>query len=64
MAATREALEKAVFAEFATSTKWDGYKTLESLVDAGATLKSRTERDDFAHHLATAVLRAILESRD
>jgi hypothetical protein len=63
MAATREALEKAVFAEFATS-RWDGYKTLESLVDAGATLKNRTERDDFAHHIATAMLRAILESHD
>ena len=62
MAATREALEQRLLAEFASS-KWDAYETLE-VVGAGASIKNETERADFARHVAVAMLRAIIDCRD
>ena len=62
MNSNRDALEKAILAEFANS-KWEASKTLEALLAAGAKISSYENRADFAYHLSMAMLRATVEAK-
>lgn len=62
MNSNRDALEKAILAEFANS-KWEASKTLEALLGAGAKISSYENRADFAYHLSMAMLRVTVEAK-